>query len=416
MRRIVVLVSSLLIVYVLLRTATLRRVTPVSPAPPFDPDAVLEEMTSPDLLAWARRSQQLLRDSRADRLRAANPTSDVDAANIVPTAATADARAAAASLTASATASLTASATASLSAPARVVSRVSLADACEELAPAVAVRPAPSGSLAAQLAVEAGPWQWAGSQASLTFDPDGLAGLLVTPWGEGRWGEAQPGMLWADWSGRTHLLRIRGAALTSYRCADGERLEATATAARAAAATPIRRACAAPSAAAGAGGEGAGGEGAGAAACPLLTRGRGWRWDASHAALPPPGSSRRLTLLRSGDRAAEACEGAEDGDAANASGAAAAGGVSAGCRLAGLGRSCDCSARWACIARGVAETRVAGAAVRLLARGREVVGVSCDGAAGPRIAFFAVGVVTADEADEEEEEEEAEEQEEARPL
>ena len=263
MRRIVVLVSSLLIVYVLLRTATLRRVTPVSPAPPFDPDAVLEEMTSPDLLAWARRSQQLLRDSRADRLRAANPTSDVDAANIVPTAATADARAAAASLTASATASLTASATASLSAPARVVSRVSLADACEELAPAVAVRPAPSGSLAAQLAVEAGPWQWAGSQASLTFDPDGLAGLLVTPWGEGRWGEAQPGMLWADWSGRTHLLRIRGAALTSYRCADGERLEATATAARAAAATPIRRACAAPSAAAGAGGEGAGGEGAG---------------------------------------------------------------------------------------------------------------------------------------------------------
>ena len=125
--------------------------------------------------------------------------------------------------------------------------------------------------------------------------------------------------------------------------------------------------------------------------------------------------SRRLTLLRSGDRAAEACEGAEDGDAANASGAAAAGGVSAGCRLAGLGRSCDCSARWACVARGVAETRVAGAAVRLLARGREVVGVSCDGAAGARIAFLAVGVVTADEADEEEEEEEVE-QEEGRPL
>ena len=104
-------------------------------------------------------------------------------------------------------------------------------------------------------------------------------------------------------------------------------------------------------------------------------------------------------MVKEGDRAAEACEGAEDGDAANASGAAAAGGVSAGCRLAGLGRSCDCSARWACVARGVAETRVAGAAVRLLARGREVVGVSCDGAAGPRIAFFAVGVVSADEDD-----------------
>ena len=391
MRRIVVLFSSILIAYVLLRTATLRRLTPVSQALPFDPDAVLEEMATPALLVWARRSQQLLRDSRADSLRAAN----VAAANIVPTAATADAPVAV---------SLAATA------PARVVSRVSLADACVELSPAVAVRPAPSGSLASQLAVEAGPWQWAGSQASLTFDPDGLAGLLVTPWGEGRWGEAQPGLLWADWSGRTHLLRIRGAALTSYRCADGERLEATATAKRAAAATPIRRACAAPSAAAG-----AGGAGAGAAACPLLTRGRGWRWDASHAALPPPGSSRRLTLLRTGDRAAEACEGAEDGDAANASGAAAAGGVSAGCRLAGLRSSCDCSARWACVARGVAEAHVAGAAVRLLARGREMVGVSCDGAAGPRIAFFAVGVVTADEADEEEEEE-AEQDGEGSPL
>ena len=392
MRRIVVLFSSILIVYVLLRTATLRRLTPVPQALPFDPDAVLEEMATPTLLVWARRSQQLLRDSRADSLRAANPTSNVAAANIVPTA---DAPAAV---------SLAAPA------PARVVSRVSLADACEELSPAVAVRPAPSGSLASQLAVEAGPWQWAGSQASLTFDPDGLAGLLVTPWGEGRWGEAQPGLLWADWSGRTHLLRMRGAALTSYRCADGERLEATATAKRAAAAAPIRRACAAPSAAAG-----AGGEGADAAACPLLTRGRGWRWDASHAALPPPGSSRRLTLLRTGDRAAEACEGAEDSDAANASGAAAAGGVSAGCRLAGLGSSCDCSARWACVARGVAEAHVAGAAVRLLARRREMVGVSCDGAAGPRIAFFAVGVVTADEADEEEEED-AEQDGEGRPL
>ena len=401
MRRLVVVVSSILIVCVLLRTATLRRVTPVSPAPPFDPDAVLEEMRGPDLLAWARRSQQLLRDSRADRLRAANPTSDVAAAKIVPTAAAADAPGAGDALGRGAVGSSPVGDT-----PAHVVSRVSLADACEELAPAVAVRPAPSGSLASQLAVEAGPWQWAGSQASLTFDPDGLAGLLVTPWGEGRWGEAQPGMLWADWSGRTHLLRIRGAALTSYRCADGERLEATATAARAAAATPIRRACAAPSAAAG-----AGDADVSAAACPLLTRERGWRWDASHAALPPPGSSRRLTLLRTGDRAAEACEGAEDGDAANASGAAAAGGVSAGCRLAGLGRSCDCSTRWACVARGVAETRVAGAEVRLLARGREVVGVSCDGAAGPRIAFFAVGVVTADEADEEAEEE----QEEGRP-
>ena len=389
MRRLVVLFSSMLIVYVLLRTATLRRLTPASQAPPFDPDAVLEEMATPALLVWAQRSQQLLRDSRADSLRAANPTSSVATASIVPTAATADAPA--------------------VVSLARVVSRVSLADACEELSPAVAVRPAPSGSLASQLAVEAGPWQWAGSQASLTFDPDGLAGLLVTPWGEGRWGEAQPGLLWADWSGRTHLLRMRGAALTSYRCADGERLEATATAKRAAAATPIRRACAAPSAAAG-----AGGEGAGVAACPLLTRGRGWRWDASHAALPPPGSSRRLTLLRTGDRAAEACEGAEDGVAANASGATAAGGVSVGCRLAGLGSSCDCSARWACVARGVAEAHVAGAAVRLLARGREVVGVSCDGAAGPGIAFFAVGVVTANEADQEEEE--ADEEEGGTPL
>ena len=57
---------------------------------------------------------------------------------------------------------------------------------------------------------------------------------------------------------------------------------------------------------------------------------------------------------------------------------------------------------------------MAGAAVRLLARGREVVGVSCDGAAGPGIAFFAVGVVTANEADQEEEE--ADEEEGGTPL
>ena len=51
---------------------------------------------------------------------------------------------------------------------------------------------------------------------------------------------------WADWSGRTHLLRMRGHALTSYRCADAERLEATADRAAAAAAAPLRRACAPP--------------------------------------------------------------------------------------------------------------------------------------------------------------------------
>ena len=395
MRRIVALFASIIIAYVLvmLSTITLRRLTPPVLALPFDPDAILEEMAPPALLSWASRAQQLLlRASQADSLRAANPTPElIDSGSASSASSTTNPTA----VTAAAPAATSLART-----PARVTSRVSLADACKELSPAVAVRPAPSGSLASQLAVEAGPWQWAGSQASLTFDPDGLVGLLVTPWGEGRWGEAQPGLLWADWSGRTHLLRMRGAALTSYRCIDGERIEATATAKRAAAATPIRRACAAASAAAA-----GGGVGASAAACPLLTRGRGWRWDASHAALPPPGSSRRLTLLRTGDRAAEACEGAEDGGAANASGAAAAGGVSAGCRLAGLGSSCDCSARWACVARGVAEAHVAGAAVRLLARGREVVGVSCDGAAGPQIAFFAVGVVTSDETDEADEEE-----------
>ena len=382
MRRIVTLFASLLIAYVLvmLRTASLRRLAPAQ-AMSFDPDAVLEEMTAPGVLLWAQHAQQLLHASQTDSLRAANPTPEISRS----------ASSARIGLTA-----VTAAAPTATAAPA-VVSRVSLADACKELSPAVAVRPAPSGSLASQLAVEAGPWQWAESQAALTFDPDGLAGLLVTPWGEGRWGEAQPGLLWADWSGRTHLLRMRGAALTSYRCADGERLEATASAKRAAAAAPIRRACAVPSAAAG-----AGGEGVGAASCPLLTRGRGWRWDASEAALPPPGSGRRLTLLRTGDRAAEACEGAEDGSATNASGAAAAGGVSASCGLAGLGSSCDCAARWACVAPGVAEAHVAGAAVRLLARGREVVGVHCTGAAGPHIAFFAVGVVTLDDGDEDE--------------
>ena len=37
---------------------------------------------------------------------------------------------------------------------------------CEDLAPAVAVRPAPAGSLAARWLVSAGPWRWDGSAAA----------------------------------------------------------------------------------------------------------------------------------------------------------------------------------------------------------------------------------------------------------
>ncbi|KAL1522438.1 hypothetical protein AB1Y20_017426 [Prymnesium parvum] len=97
---------------------------------------------------------------------------------------------------------------------------------CARLAPAVAVRPAPAGvrSLAAEIVVRLSPWRWGGSPALLTFNPDGIDGALETPWGEGRWGPMpnKPAVLWATFSSRTHMLRVHGALLESFRCGDND--------------------------------------------------------------------------------------------------------------------------------------------------------------------------------------------------
>jgi hypothetical protein len=96
---------------------------------------------------------------------------------------------------------------------------------CKNLAPAVAVRPAPAPkALSARLAVELSPWVWADSPAKLSFDPDDLTGALATPWGEGRWGSLprHPNVLWATFAGRTHLLLVRGCTLLSHRCEDNQ--------------------------------------------------------------------------------------------------------------------------------------------------------------------------------------------------
>ena len=238
--------------------------------------------------------------------------------------------------------------------------------ACGDLAPAVAVRPAPSGSLSSQLAISHGPWRWAGSQAALTFDKDGLRGALETPWGDGRWGEASPGLLWADWSSRTHLLRVRASLLSSYRCGDGELLQATATAG--VAAPLLQRACvAAPVAPLRSG------------ACVQLVRRLGWRWA--------PDNGRRLMLEPGGKASGVPCTGAS-----------------------GKPGAADCSGGWQCIAPDVAEVRLNDApslqTVRLLARGREVVSVSCSGSQ-PSMTFFGVAV-TNPEDDENDEDEEGE--------
>lgn len=97
-----------------------------------------------------------------------------------------------------------------------------LAALCAMLAPAVALRPAPSRALSSRLVVRLSPYRWALSPADLEFDPDGVVGALTTPWGSGRWGSirGQPATLWAHFAGRTHLLRVHGNSLTSHRCAD----------------------------------------------------------------------------------------------------------------------------------------------------------------------------------------------------
>lgn len=240
-----------------------------------------------------------------------------------------------------------------------------LAAACDDLAPAVAVRPAPSGSLSSQLAISHGPWRWAGSQAALTFDKDGLRGALETPWGDGRWGEASPGLLWADWSGRTHLLRVRASLLSSYRCGDGELLEATATAS--VAAPLLQRACAtAPATLLRSG------------ACAQLVRKLGWR--------SAPDNGRRMMLELGGKASGVPCTGASGGPAAT-----------------------ECSGGWRCVAPDVAEARLDDApltsqTVRLLAQGREVVGVSCSGSS-PSMLFFDVAVTNPEDDENDEDEE-----------
>lgn len=103
---------------------------------------------------------------------------------------------------------------------------------CDSLAPAVAVRPAPARSLSAGAAVEMSPWQWADSPAQLTFNPDGIQGALMTPWGEGRWGSLprQPGLLWANFAHRSHIVWVMGARLLSHRCGDNETVVVTSVA------------------------------------------------------------------------------------------------------------------------------------------------------------------------------------------
>lgn len=95
---------------------------------------------------------------------------------------------------------------------------------CRGLAPAVAVRPAPSKSLTSRLVAELSPWQWAASAARLRFNPEDIEGALSTPWGEGRWGALprEPGLLWADFASRSHVLWVHGCTLQSFRCTDNE--------------------------------------------------------------------------------------------------------------------------------------------------------------------------------------------------
>ena len=96
---------------------------------------------------------------------------------------------------------------------------------CRQLAPAVAVRPAPlQNALSSRLVVQLSPWKWASSPARLEFDPDGLSGALGTPWGDGRWGALprHPAVLWASFAGRDHLLWVRGSSIVSHRCVDNE--------------------------------------------------------------------------------------------------------------------------------------------------------------------------------------------------
>ena len=106
--------------------------------------------------------------------------------------------------------------------PPRLLSR--FAALCAGLAPAVAVRPAPARSLSARLAAEFSPWQWADSPARLSFSPDGIDGLLTTPSADGRWGSlpGHPGLLWASFASRDHILWVRGYKLVSHRCRDNE--------------------------------------------------------------------------------------------------------------------------------------------------------------------------------------------------
>ena len=65
--------------------------------------------------------------------------------------------------------------------------------------------------------------------SQLAFDPEGIVGALSTPWGDGRWGSlpAEPGLLWADFASRTHILQVRGCTVRSHRCADNETLTVT---------------------------------------------------------------------------------------------------------------------------------------------------------------------------------------------
>jgi len=60
----------------------------------------------------------------------------------------------------------------------------------------------------------------------ITFHADGV---LETPWGKGRWGEAstekRPNTVFADFIGQTHLLSFTGDSFNSIRCSDGEQVK-----------------------------------------------------------------------------------------------------------------------------------------------------------------------------------------------
>jgi hypothetical protein len=69
--------------------------------------------------------------------------------------------------------------------------------------------------------MEAGGWKWAGNRG-LRFE---ASGVLVTPWGRGKWGilPSREGVLFADFGGaRQELSFEHWPRFESRRCSDGD--------------------------------------------------------------------------------------------------------------------------------------------------------------------------------------------------